>query len=218
MKTLFNRFFSSLPVGSRLLVLLFALGFPLAMVGQHTRAFALAEWVDMSPALFWHGEVWRAVSYAFLANGVVDWVVSLFWLATLVSVLGRNWSGRELWVFCLVPTLTGALLLAVVRPGMQDGVVGNSAMIFGLLAAWYRLYGRERLILLGIGELSVRQAAILVAFIELLITGFGLGWLVTAIMLCGGAAGWLYLVLRSKHALSRRSQTVDSERIARLEL
>jgi hypothetical protein len=101
---------------------------------------------------------------------------------------------------------------------MQWSVVGNGAMIFALLAAWYRLYGRERLILLGIGEMSVRQAAILVALVEILISWFCLGWFVTLAMMSGGVVGWLYLLLRGKHALNRRSQVVDSERIARLEL
>lgn len=218
MNALLNRFFGSLPAGARLLVALFALSFPLAKVGQYTHAFALGDWVDMSPALFWHGEVWRAASYAFLANGVVDWVVSLFWLATIVSVLSRDWSGRELWIYCLVPTLTAALVVAVVRPGMQNGIVGNGAMLLGLLAAWCRLYGGERVALLGIGEMSVRQVALLLALGGVLISWLCIGALVTLAMVCGGAAGWFYLVLRGKHALSRRSQTVESERIARLEL
>ena len=39
-------------------------------------------------------------------------------------------------------------------------------MTFALLVAWDRLYRHERLILLGIGEISVRQAAILIAVID----------------------------------------------------
>jgi hypothetical protein len=37
-------------------------------------------------------------------------------------------------------------------------------------------------------------------------------------MMSGGVVGWFYLFLRGKHAMNRRSQVVDSERIARLEL
>jgi membrane associated rhomboid family serine protease len=218
MKNVFNTFFSSLPVGARLLVLCYALGYPLALAGHYTHSFELMDWLALVPALVWKGEVWTTLTYAFVGGGPVDWAVSLFWLATLVAVLGRHWSGLQLWLYCLLCTLVGALILCVVRPQTQMGLVGNPAMIFGLLAAWYRLYGRERLILLGIGEVSVRQAAILVAIIEVLILVFCVGILVTLAMMFGGAAGWFYLFVRGKSALNRRSQPVDSERIARLEL
>jgi membrane associated rhomboid family serine protease len=218
MKTVIQKFFSSLPLGGRVLVLLYALGYPLALVGQSTHTFELYDWLALWPALVRKGEVWCALTYAFLPNGLIDWVVSLFWLATLVAIMGRNWSGRELWAYCLLATLVGALVVIAGSPSQRFGVVGNGAMIFALLAAWYRLYGRERLILLGIGEISVRQAVALVAVIEVLILWYCLGWFVTLAMMSGGVAGWMYLLLRGKHAMNRRSQVVDSERIARLEL
>ena len=218
MKTVFQRFFSSLPVGARLLVLAYALGFPLALLGQYTQAFNLYRWLALLPLQVWKGEAWSLVTYAFLPNGIVDWVISLFWLATLVAVVGRNWSGGELWAYCLLATVAGALVVMAFHSPSGCGVVGNGAMIFALLVAWYRLYGRERLILLGVGEMSVRQAAILVGVIEFLVSLFCLGWLVTLAMMCGGVVGWLYLFLRGKSALNRRSQVVDSERMARLEL
>jgi membrane associated rhomboid family serine protease len=218
MKTVFQKFFSSLPVGARLLVLFYALGFPLALIGQYTHTFELYDWLALLPPLVRKGEVWTLVTYAFLPNGIVDWVVSLFWLATLVAVIGRNWSSSELWCYCLLATVVGALVVVAVNPPMQGGLAGNGAMIFALLAAWYRLYGRERLILLGVGEMSVRQAAIIVGLVEFLVSFFCLGWLVTLAMMSGGVVGWFYLFLRGKHAMNRRSQVVDSERIARLEL
>jgi membrane associated rhomboid family serine protease len=218
MKSFLRNFVFSLPRGSLLLVLLYALGFPLALAGHYTHTFDLYNWLMLSPVVAWKGEVWRLFTYAFLPNGVVDWAVSLFWLATLVAVLGRNWSGVELWVYCVLATVAGALVVALVKPAMHVGVVGNGAMLFGFLAAWYRLYGRERLILLGFGEISVRQATILVVLIEILISLFCLDWFVTLAMICGGLVGWFYLVLRGKHALNRHSEVLDSQRIARLEL
>jgi membrane associated rhomboid family serine protease len=218
MKTVFKNFLSALPKGAFVLVLLYALGYPIALVGQFTHKFELYDWLALSPPLLWRGEAWCALTYAFLPGSIVDWVVSLFWLATLVGVLSRNWSGRELWTYSLGTTVAGALVVAVAKPGMQVAVVGNGAMIFGLLAAWYRLYGRERLILLGIGEMSVRQAAIIVGFIEALVLFFCVGWFVTLAMMCGGAAGWGYLVIRGKTAMNRRSRIVESQRVARLEL
>jgi len=211
-------FFSTLSLGARVLILIYALGYPLALAGHYAHQFELYDWLGLSPAVVWRGEVWRVFTYAFLAGGVIDWVVSLFWLATLVSILGRNWSARELWGYCLLTAATGALVFSAFQPGMQGVLVCNGAMAFGLLAAWYRLYGSERLIMLGLGEFSVRQAAVLIAFVDVLILFFCLGLIALLAMMCGGLAGWLYLFLRGKYAMNRRSQTLDSERIARLEL
>ena len=134
MKTLFQKFFLSLPLGARLLVLLYAVGFPLSLVGHHTHTVELYDWLALWPALVWKGEVWCVLTYAFLPNGPVDWVVSLFWLATLVAIIGRNWSSRELLGYCLLTTVVGALVVLGADPRMQGGVVGNGAMIFALLA------------------------------------------------------------------------------------
>jgi membrane associated rhomboid family serine protease len=211
-------FLSSLRFGARLLVLIYALAYPLALLGLVTHSFDLYDWLALSPALVWKGEVWGMATYAFLPGGLLDWAVSLFWLATLLGMVGRNWSGRALWGYCLLATITGALVIVVGRPRMQGPVAGNGAMTFALMAAWYRLQGRERILLLGLGEVSVRQAVIGMVLLQALVCYYGCGLFLTLAMMSGGVVGWLYLWLREKYALSRRSQSVDSNRIARLEL
>lgn len=218
MKNSAHRFFSSLPAGARLLLLAYALGFPLALAGQYAHLFNLYAWLPLEPPRVWQGQVWRLVTYAFLPLGVVDWVVSLFWLATLLSVVGRSWSSLGLWLYCLLNVWAGSLLIVLFRSESEVAMAGNAAMIFGLLMAWYRLYGRERIILLGFGEISVRQVAILVAIIEALILFFAVGGFLLLSMLCGGLAGWIYLALRSRRLLGGDGRRLDSERIARLEL
>ncbi len=213
-----QKFFSGLPLGARALLLAYALCYPLSLAGHYSHSFELSDWLALSPPLLWKGEAWCAFTYAFLPAGPVDWAVSLFWLATLLSVLGRDWSALQLWVFCLLTAGTGALAYSIMAPSSPYAVVGNGAIIFGLLAAWYRLYGLERIILLGIGEISVRQAAVIIAIIEALVLFFCLGWKITLAMACGGLVGWLYLAIAGRRALSRRSQVVSSERVARLEL
>ena len=106
----------------------------------------------------------------------------------------------------------------LLKPGTEHGWAGMSAVIFALLVAWDRLYRRERLILLGFGEISVRQAAILVAIIDVIILFFSGGWFITLAMLCGGLAGWIYFVVSHKALMGRASRQMNSERIARLEL
>jgi len=218
MKKWFRNFCSSLPFGTRLLLLVYALGYPLALVGHYTHTFELYAWLGLSPAQVWQGQIWRMASYGFLAAGPVDWAVSLFWLATLLAVVGRNWSALGFWTYCLLGTFAGALPVVVLKPGMESSLAGGAAMIFALLVAWDWFYRNERLILLGIGEVSARQAAILIAIINSLILCFSAGWFIMLAMWCGGVAGWLYVVVRYKLILGKTGQQVRSERMVRLEL
>jgi len=218
LKQLFHNLFLSLPLGARLLLLVYVIGFPLALAGHYTHTFELYSALGLSPALVWKGQVWRLVTYGFLALGPVDWAVSTFWLATLVSVVGRNWTSSGFWGYCVLGIVAGAIPVVLLKPGMDDVLVGNGAMIFALLAAWDWLYHRERLILLGAGEISVRQAVILIAIINSLILCFCVGWFSMLAMWCGGVAGWLWLRVRSKLFMGKTAQQIRSERIARLEL
>jgi membrane associated rhomboid family serine protease len=216
MKKIFDNLFLSQPLGARLVLLAYALGFPLALLGHYTHTFDLYAWLGLSPAQVWRGQVWRVFSYGFLAGGPVDWAVSLFWLATLISILGRNWSALEFWAYCLLGIFAGAL--PIVLMGMAGSYAGGGAMIFALLVAWDWFYRNERLILLGIGEISVRQAAILITIINSLILFFCAGWVLMLAMWCGGVAGGLYLFVRWKLVMGKTGRQVRSERVARLEL
>ena len=218
MKKIFRNLFLSLPIGPRLVLLAYALGFPLALLGHYSHTYELYSWIGLSPAQVWSGQLWRMLSYGFLAAGPVDWAISLFWLTTLISILGRNWSAFEFWAYCLLGIFAGALPVVLLRAGMGHLLAGGWAIIFALLVAWDWLYRRERLILLGIGEISVRQAAMLVAFISSLILFFCAGWFFMLAMWCGGGAGWLYLLVRWKLIMGKSGRQIRSERMARLEL
>ncbi len=219
MKNLVRNYFSALPWGMRLFLLVFVFGFPVAWIGARTQLFDLYGWLALTPALVRKGQVWRLVTYAFLPASPLDWGISLFWLATLVSVLGRNWNSRVFWGYCLLGALAGGLFVVLLKPGMERGVVGSAAMIFAMLVAWDWMYRHERMILLGIGEISVRQAVILIAIINSLILLFGCGgWFLMLAMWCGGLAGWLWLFVRTKWLLSKTPHQIRSERVSKLEL
>jgi membrane associated rhomboid family serine protease len=218
MKRTFAAFFSSLRPGARWLLLAYALIFPVALIGHRTGWFDLFSPLMLKPALVWKGQLWRLLTYSFLAGGPLDWIVSLFWLATLVSVAGKHWSGWRLWSYCLMGALAGGLFIALLAPGAVRAIGSNLAMEFALLVAWDRIYRNERLILLGVGEISVRQAVILVAIIDTLIVFLCAGWFLTLAMWCGAAAGWLYFLINGRRLSRRGPELVASERMARLEL
>ena len=208
--------FLSLPRGMRVFLLCNALGFPALLIGHYT-GLALAQWVVLAPVRIWYGEVWRLASYAFFSTAILPWLVNLFWLFTLISILSRDWSSAKCWIFCLAAALAGAAPLVLLNADVT--VFGPGAVIFGLLAAWDHLYRRERLVMLGLGEMTVRPAAIIIAVMNGLIVFFSCGgWRMTLSMLCGGVAGWLYLVIGDRRVMGRNSRIADSGRIARLEL
>jgi membrane associated rhomboid family serine protease len=218
MKSAIRNLFATLPWGGRLVLFLYFIVYLVALAGGYTHSFNLYAIGGLFPAAVCKGEIWRCVTFAFLPNGLIDWAVSLFWLATLLSVLGRNWTSMEIVIYCLLTTLVGAALFVATQPNGTQPIFGCPAMIFGLLAAWDRLYGRERVVLLAFGEISVRTAAILVALLWVLLFVFCVGPMTLLTMLGGGAAGWLYLFVRGKSALNRHSRVLDSQRIARLEI
>jgi hypothetical protein len=101
---------------------------------------------------------------------------------------------------------------------MPAYITSNAAVLFALLAAWDWFHQNERLLLLGVGEISVRQAVLLILFINAIVLMFCCGWFVTVAMACGGLAGRLWLWLHSRLFLGRTSRQIQSERMARLEL
>lgn len=76
MKRLFSNFFGSLPLAPRLFVLIFALAFPLAWLGHHTRTIELYAWLGLSPLLVWKTNAHASAQARELLDGMFD-----VWLA-----------------------------------------------------------------------------------------------------------------------------------------
>ncbi len=210
----------SLPKGMLLFLAIYAFSFPVFLI-EHAAAHTnvIEYWLGLSPARVWHGELWRMLTYSLVEPGVLGWAVNLFWFGTLILILARDWSSTKFWTYCLLAASVGAVPIVLFLPRVDVRVFSAGAIVFALIAAWDRLYHRERLIMIGFGEVSVRQAAIFIAAINGVIAFFSCGgWLGLLSMLCGGAAGWLYLWIGSKRVMGRSSQQVRSERVARLEL
>ena len=219
MKNIFKNFFASLPLGAKLLVLTYVCVFPIAYLGLATHTFDVYGWLALCPALVWKGQVWRVLTWGLLPANAIDWLVGTFWLATFVSLVARNWSSLGFWIYCLIGIFGGAVFICSIKSGLQDIVAGSGALVFALLVAWDWFYKNERIILLGLGEMSVRQAAILIGIIDSFILFFSCGgWLMMLAAWGGGAAGWIYFLVRSKFFLRKTPQQIRSERVARLEL
>ena len=215
---LFRNFFGTLPLSARAIVLCYLLGLPVHLAGAYTHTFQLYPWIVLSPALVWKGEVWRLVTYGFFAANPVDCLIGTFWIATLASLMARNWTSWGFLGYCTLANVLGGAAFMLLKPA--GGFYGGAAMVFALLAAWAWYHGRERVMLLAVGELSVVQAALLAAVVEVVALVFccGCGPLCTIAMVSGGLGAWLWLKVLSKIALRKSHKVVESERISRLEV
>jgi membrane associated rhomboid family serine protease len=210
----------ALPKGMLLFLGIYAVSFPVIFMEiKLTGHSVIVEWLGLAPALAWKGQVWRLMSYALVAGGVVAWAVNLFWFATFISILRNDWSSLSFWIYFLVAAIGGAVPLILIFPHADFRVLAAGAPVLALVVAWDKFYRHERVVMLGLGEVSVRQSAVFIAALNLVICYFSCGgWLLTLSMMCGGVAGWLWLTIGQKRVMSRGSKIVASERVARLEL
>jgi membrane associated rhomboid family serine protease len=218
MKHVYRKFLFPLKSGTRLLILVISLLYAAAFIGGITKTYDLFEPLGLRSTSVWHGEFWRIISYAFLTPNLLNFVLNIILLAMLGSFLERVWSSKEFWTFCILCAAGAGLAKVLVTPMSDALIAANVSIIFGLLVAWAKIFGHERVYFMGIWEMNVRAAAFIFAAISILAMLPCAGILNTLIMLCGGVAGWLYLFIRLRSVRLQQSQTVGSVRMGRLEL
>src|ERR1039457_454874 len=149
-------------------------------------------------------------------------ILDLLFHGMLIQWLGawivRAWSRGELWSYCLITATGAGLAKVVLQPSNPALLIGAAPMVFGLLAAWARLYGREEIKLGLIWQTTARRAALLLGAITFLLMAISAGLVVAMVTLSGGLVGWIYLSLRWKVNLARGSRTMTSERMSGVEL
>ena len=215
MKNLWQRFTATLTPGVRVVLILQTVVYLAAVGGGLTNTFDLKHWLAASAPNFWHGQVWRIISYALLPTGIMDFLMNAFALVLLGSQLERHWSRGELWRFSII-AVAGAGCAQVLLSSLP--ITGAAPMMFGLLLAWAFVSGHEVLPFPLFGQMSVRQMVLILATVSFAIMFFSAGWVRAVVMASGGLAGWIYLWLRFKWLMSQSSRAVESGRINRLEL
>ena len=215
MKMFWQRFTAMLTPGVRTLLILSAVIYVLAIIGNLTHSFDLNSWLAASAAAFWRGQIWRVFSYALLPNGVLDFLMNGFALVLLGAQLERHWTRGQRCFFCII-SATGAGLTHIFLSSLL--MVGAAPVMFGLLIAWAFECGHQPAQFPLFGEMTVRQMVLIFAGISLAIMFFSAGIARTLVMAAGGLTGWLYLWLRHKWLMSRSGRAVESSRINRLEL
>lgn len=218
MNSLYRNFYRDHIPGVRWLLLIFGASYLVALTGKLTGWFNLYLWVSLSSESLAHGQIWRLVTCGLTPAGLLDCLFGLIWFSVLGGQLERLWSSRTFWCYFLLGLLGGVLPLLFILPSGTNVVVGSSPATFGLLAAWYRLCGHERLILHGLGPLNVRQAAVVIAGLTAAIVYVGAGWKVTLCLMGGALAVWIGLSLQRRWNIAQIRRASGTSRMNRLEV
>lgn len=218
MRRFWERFLVTLSPGVRILLGLLAAAYLAAVTGDLLHAFNLYDWLALSGAKFWNGQIWRLVTYAFLPAGIMDFTMNCVALVLLGGLLERIWSRGQLWLYCILAVAGAGAATVLLRSTSPMLVTGAAPMTFGLLAAWGILSGQEIINVPVIGEITVWRLVLCALAISLAITVLSMGLISGLILAAGGFTGWLYLWLKHKWLMSRPSHLAHSERINRLEL
>ena len=102
MKNFWQRYLGALTPGARILLALLAAFYAAALVGNFFHWFNLYNFLPLTGAKFWSGQIWRLVTYALLPAGILDFLMNAIALGLLGGQLERHWSRGEFWLFCCV--------------------------------------------------------------------------------------------------------------------
>jgi membrane associated rhomboid family serine protease len=218
MKAAWHRFLAPLTPGVRVLLFVLAVTYVGAVTGIFSRSYNVYPWLGLNGWTFWHGCVWTIVTYALLPASLLDFLLNWVMVLFVGVYLERVWSRRQFWRHCLISTLGAGVAKVLLDPAGPMLMVGTTPIVFGLLAAWGWIFANERVLFWFIWDMTVRQVAIVLAIVCVLLMLPCAGVKTVAIMLCGGVAALASLWVQSRFVRSRASRSFVSERMGRLEL
>jgi membrane associated rhomboid family serine protease len=208
---------SSLTPGvATLLALQVAVGLAQA-VGHLLSAWNLSPWLALSGPAFWHGRLWQIVTYVLALESLMEFLTGALFLFFLGPRIERTWSRGQFWSFCLLVVAGAGLIKVLLQPASPFPMTGAAPLGWGLLAASVRLFGNERINLLGFGETTLRHAALWLAGLSFVLSLLGGGLIPALLAMSGGVVGWVYLSLRWRANRFQAPQATRSERMGKLE-
>ncbi len=218
MRLFWQRFKAALTPGTATLLALMLTVGVLALIGKLTRAFDLYGLLALAGREFWRGQGWRIITYAVLPGGIAGFVANTIALVMLGSLLERMWSRGQFWFYCLVCVAGAGFVKILLSSASPQPLAGAAPLMLGLVVGWAFVSGNESVPFLIFGQITARQAALILMFASFLIALLSAGLATALIATSGGLTGWLYLWLRQKSLMARPSRVAPSERISRLEL
>lgn len=191
----------------------------LLLLGRMTGLCDLYGYLGLDPSAVWRGEVWRLLTYPLLPFGPIDLIMGGWAFIWLGAWLERLWKPLECWLYGGLCTAAAGLAACLLFPRF-DGLLGGAAIaVAGLLVAWGRLCGHERLLAAPGLEVSGRTSALVWGAVLLIVAWFSCGrWFSLPMLAASAGAGWLYLTVRWRLIRRQAFRPVAQERMSRLEL
>ncbi len=218
MSRFWHWYVASLTRGVRVLLLCMAMLYLAAWIGKISDSCDLYGWLGLSPVAFWKGRWWTVVTYALLPAGLLDFLFNCFMIGWLGAHIEKAWSPWWLWSYCLLTAVGGGVAKVLLARFDASMMVGAAPVVYGLLAAWMRLSGHEKVRAWFCGETTVFRVGLVLMALSAVFMLSSAGLVNTLVVLCGGLTGWLYLSLHWKLNRAQPGHSVESRRIRRLEL
>ena len=127
----------------------------------------------------WHGAVWQLLTYQFLHAGLMHILINCLMLYWFGSVIENNFGWRRMLALYLGSGVVGGLVQAVYFTFIVKGagmvpVVGASAGVFGLVAAFAILFRNQPITMLVAFIFPIAMKAKYLLLIEVGLSVFGL--------------------------------------------
>jgi membrane associated rhomboid family serine protease len=218
MKRFLSQLAGLLTPGVRVLLVVLIVPCLVAIIGNALKIYNLYRWLALDPSSFWKGYMWQVFTYPLVPEGLGNFIFNMIAIVWLGRQLEREWSRWELWSYCLLAAGGAGAAKLLLSSWNPYPLTGSSGIVFGMLAAWLRLFGHEKVVFCSVWETTILRAGLLMTALGLLLMLFSGGLINTLVVFCGGLAGWLYLSLRWKLNREQPGQLTESGRIRRLEL
>lgn len=129
--------------------------------------------------LLWHGAVWELLTYQFLHGGLMHLLINCLMLYWFGNVIESNFGWRRMLALYLGSGAVGGLVQAafftfVLRGGAMVPVVGASAGVFGLVAAFAILFRNQPITMLVAFVFPVAMKAKYLLLIEVVLSVLGM--------------------------------------------
>lgn len=116
------------------------------------RSYRFHEWFPLSVEGLRHGYVWQLLTYQFLHGSWTHILLNCWGIYVFGRVVEQALGRRRFWQLYLTSGAAGGILQVIATLGWRGHfggvVVGASAGLFGLIAAFATMYPRERLLLI----------------------------------------------------------------------
>ncbi len=148
---------------------------------------------------FFHGQVWRFVTYMFLHGGITHILFNMVGLWMFGTQIESHWGRGPFLLYYLVCGLGGAFMYGIFKLfGIESAMpmVGASGAVYGILLAYGMMFPDSVILVMMILPMKAKYAVVLFGLIEMLssITGTSSG--VAHVAHLGGmGAGFIFLKL-----------------------